>query len=265
LEEEEEDEVASPFEELEAWLIGHRRWAWKPVVKKGDGLGRTSKFSGTPWLRTGESWPACGNCHGPMHFFLQINLNELPKAKELAFGKGMLQFFHCLKEDCLYGRYCQDPYSPCLLLRIVEVERKGSAPAIPDYEGAPAFPAKSIVGWKKVADFPSEPELPELGLTYEDGKIECKEIGFDAEDAEYEDFHELARCVRGDKLAGWPDWVQAHTSYPNCRVCKKRMDTVLFNLGCDDNIPFMFADGGHGPILQCPVHKDVLAFTWDSG
>jgi len=43
------------------------------------------------------------------------------------------------------------------------------------------------------------------------------------------------------------------------------MDTIVFQIGSEDNIPFMFADGGQGPITQCSDHKDVLGFSWDSG
>lgn len=250
---------------FEPWLKSVKRWAWIPKVLKKDGSSTASKFGGIPWLRNGEAWPPCGECKGPMHFFFQIYLNKLPREVSGRFGEGMLQFFHCLKEGCLYGKYCQDPFTPCMLARIVVVGKSGVTTTIPDYEGAPAFSPRLISGWKKVADYPSEQDFEEFGLSYKNDKVECKELKLVIDDVDYDDFSQLRRCVKGDKLAGWADWVQIHTSYPQCTRCNKRMDTIVFNLGADDSIPFMFADGGHGPIVQCPDHKDVLGFSWDSG
>src|SRR5262245_52147353 len=38
------------IERLEPWLAKHRRPAWRPVVKEGDGPATASKFCGTPWI-----------------------------------------------------------------------------------------------------------------------------------------------------------------------------------------------------------------------
>ena len=35
------------IEKLEPWLAKHRRLAWKPLVKEGDGPATASKFSAT--------------------------------------------------------------------------------------------------------------------------------------------------------------------------------------------------------------------------
>jgi hypothetical protein len=250
---------------LEPWLKRHQRWAWKPIIRKGDGPTVASKFGGAPWLGDQESWPLCGHCNGPMHLFVQINLEKLPSDLLGKYGHGLLQFFHCLQDDCLYGKYCQDPFTPCMLVRVVEPSETDRLPQIPKYNDRPGFSPRMITGWKKVADFPGAAEFPELGLTYENGKLECAELDFVDENVAIEDFLRLHRCLAGDKLGGWPNWVQVHTSYPKCPRCMNRMDTVVFQVGADDNIPFMFADGGYGPILQCPVHMDVLGFSWDSG
>jgi uncharacterized protein YwqG len=64
----------------------------------------------------------------------------------------------------------------------------------------------------------------------------------------------------GDKLAGWPAWVQ-HTEYPACPRCGEQM-ILVFQADSEDNIPYMFGDVGCGHITQCPQRKDVMAFGW---
>ena len=78
---------------------------------------------------------------------------------------------------------------------------------------------------------------------------------------------EVKECVptyERDKVGGWPAWVQV-VEYPKCPQCDGRMDSVVFQLTSGDKVPFHLADGGRGPILQCPKHKRVLAFPWSSG
>jgi uncharacterized protein YwqG len=70
----------------------------------------------------------------------------------------------------------------------------------------------------------------------------------------------ICRCAGGDKLGGWPGWIQ-WPEYPNCRVCEQRMDYV-FQIDSQDNLPWMWGDSGCGHIFQCSVHKDVVAFCW---
>jgi uncharacterized protein YwqG len=268
-------------QQLAPWFERNKRPAWKPVVEAGDNPITASKFAGTPWLAPGESWPTCGNCKQAMRLFVQVNLATVPKDLETRFGTGLLQLFVCIKEDCLYMQAYGDPFSKCLLARLVQPEGRAASIKIPlfnDQFNGP-FPAKMITGWGKLDDYPSSQDFSDLGLNFPNdslrrmgsapreylvGRLECKELGFAAE-IPADDYYPLDRCIAGEKLAGWADWVQVHTSYPNCPRCNKRMDTIVFQIGSEDNIPFMFADGGQGPITQCPDHKDVLGFNWDSG
>ena len=71
---------------------------------------------------------------------------------------------------------------------------------------------------------------------------------------------EIANGEPGDKLAGWPAWVQG-VEYPSCALCGSRM-LQLFQVDSEDNIPFMFGDVGCGNITQCPEHKEIVAFGW---
>ena len=64
----------------------------------------------------------------------------------------------------------------------------------------------------------------------------------------------------GDKLAGYPMWVQG-VEYPNCPVCNEQM-RLLFQIDSNDNLPYLFGDAGCGHITQCKTHKDQIAFGW---
>jgi uncharacterized protein YwqG len=64
----------------------------------------------------------------------------------------------------------------------------------------------------------------------------------------------------GDKLGGWPDWIQG-VEYPACPRCGNAMKTI-FQLDSQDHIDHMFGDAGVGHVTQCPTHPDVLAFGW---
>ena len=67
-----------------------------------------------------------------------------------------------------------------------------------------------------------------------------------------------------DKLAGYPRWVQ-DPQYPNCPLCDRSMERLIFEFASDDNIPFLWGDGGTGYFLQCPKHKEQVAFLWQCG
>jgi uncharacterized protein YjbI with pentapeptide repeats/uncharacterized protein YwqG len=69
---------------------------------------------------------------------------------------------------------------------------------------------------------------------------------------------------RGDKLAGYPNWVQ-DIEYPNCPICDRVMDRLIFEFDSDDNVPYLWGDVGTGYIVQCPEHKERVTFFWQCG
>ena len=256
------------IKKLGPWLAKHRRPAWKPVVEANDGPPTASKFSGTPWIGEGAPWPACGNCQKPLQPFLQLDLGALPEELGQAFGTGMLQLFYCIRDDC-QGVGGWEPFADDLS-RVRVVHPKGSPRkgGIPDTD--PRFPAKRIVGWERFLDLPKPDEHEALGLKYVyDHKagtvrLECEELVLFLDNITDSGLAEhIGNSELGDKLAGWPAWIQS-VEYPNCPRCGKRM-TYVFQVDSEDNIPFMFGDVGCGHITQCPNHKDVVAFGWACG
>jgi uncharacterized protein YwqG len=88
-------------------------------------------------------------------------------------------------------------------------------------------------------------------------------FGLDLE-AQDDDGRELAETISaaaaGDKLGGWPHWIQG-VEYPSCPRCAARM-ALVFQLDSNDNLDFMFGDAGVAHVTQCPQHPDVVALAW---
>ena len=267
------DEVVK---QLDVWITRHQRHAWNPCVKIGEpGAPTGSRFGGVPWFAEHEAWPACGVCHRPMQFFLQLNLAELPRSWKGKPDYGLLQLFYCIGDDCETERDSWEPFDPGHLVRILfpNNDRPGSA----NHAAQSPFPVRTITGWEHLTDLPHPEDHRELGLdyTYDSDagtvQIECADpvlkIGPVGREATNKDgFHvaeAIGQCLEGDKLGGWPCWAQG-AEYPVCPECAGRMMLLLQVDSCD-NVPFMFGDAGCAHITQCPRHPQRLAFGWACG
>lgn len=226
-------------------LAPHRRSTWTPEVVDGEGLPDGSRLGGGPWLRPGEAWPACGSCGRAMQLFVQLNARDLPPPAARALEGGLLQFFYCTSDDdsCVVDSEPWAPFAPTAFLRLVaRDDLGGGTAAVP---GPGMFPPKRIVGWTESHDYPGWEEAVDLvGLTDEESD-ELSEEGFP---------------LSGEKLLGWPHWVQG-VEYPDCPECGERME-LLFQVASEQNIPYMFGDIGVGHVTQCPRHRSRLAFGW---
>jgi uncharacterized protein YwqG len=196
---------------------------------------------------------------------MQLDLARLPPELESRFGSGLLQFFFCTECD---GGWSCEAFDKSQLVRVVHgISGPTSQELPPEVE---LFPPRTIVGWEPVVDLPETPDHERLGIKYTNDfkaktvRIECPEVGLDtvlAFDEGGDDVEEMIGSARGgDKLAGWPAWVQ-DVEYPKCPLCRGRMQ-VVFQLDSEDNVPYMWGDVGTGHIVQCPEHRDVLAFAW---
>jgi uncharacterized protein YwqG len=248
-------------EKLEPWLAKYRRPAWKPIVEEGDRLVTASKFAGTPWIGQDAPWPDCGRCEQPLPLFLQLDLGSLPDELGQRFGTGLLQLFYCTRERCQgFGGW--EPFVDDLN-RVRVVHPAGQALQASMRDG---LPPRQIVGWERFIDLPTPEEHADLGLKYvwnhkaRTLSIACQELGLSFNDLPYDSAEEIANSRPGDKLAGWPAWIQG-VEYPSCPQCRTRM-VHLFQVDSEDNVPFMFGDVGCGHITQCPEHKEVVAFGW---
>jgi hypothetical protein len=180
-------------------------------------------------------------------------------------GPTGLQLFYCTRDEC-QGSGGWEPFADDLSrVRVVRPSGPGLEASVP--QQASSFPAKRIVGWTRFLDLPDPEEHDELSLrsAYDFGagtiRLVCPELGFDLTNPINEcPVEEIANSELGDKLAGWPAWIQ-NVEYPNCPRCGRRMELV-FQVDSEDHVPFMFGDVGCGHVTQCPEHKEVVAFGW---
>jgi len=225
-----------------------RASCWIPVVTEGAGAATSSKFAGIPALKKGEDWPRCGQCKDPMPLFVQLNLEEIPaSSKQSKDTRGIIQLFFCTKNDC--DTSC-DAKKPAFLARLIKATELGDLATALKKPVTTLCPEKVIVGWRQREDYPpfeadvelSDEELNVIWSEYD------KENGFPRP---------------GDKLLGWPNWVQGE-NYPSCPVCGEDMFCNIFQVDSQDNLPFAFGDMGNGHIFLCPKHPDQVTFTWAS-
>lgn len=240
---------------LQPWRAKHKRTAYAPKLGKGF---HRSRFGGRPEMSPGEPWPSCAECESPMSFLLQLELTALPRRPA---GDGLLQLFYCGKDD---GCSTWEPFSGTQLVRLVNGDLKHRSPA----EGSVEQPLRTIVGWDPVDDYPGTQEMEELGLRFDYDfrskkvHVTCQEVGFDEANLDMEIYtaEAVTSARTGDKLFGWPHWVQG-AEYPACPECGTRMELV-FQVDSEQGVEIMFGDVGVGHITQCPNHPGALAFGW---
>jgi uncharacterized protein YwqG len=237
---------------LRSKIKGMRRPAFRPIIEEGDGPTAGSKFSGRAYIPDKENWPTCPNCKRPMQLFLQLDLGSLPKELEGCFGKGLLQMFYCTsyEPNCEVDHSGWVPFSKNGVVRVITPKGPGKELKIPTIERY--FPAKRIVGWQPVDDYPGLEVMDELGI----GIVNETYDRIFKEDSE----RKWPSPDQKDKLGGWPFWCQG-PEYPQCPKCGKTM-RLLFQLDSEDNLPYMFGDVGTGHVTQCEDHLDVVAFGW---
>lgn len=249
------DELAERFE---PWRAKQMRTAWEPRI--GGARGR-SKFGGEPELRDGEAWPVCTTCRAPMSFLLQLEFSTLPKP---VAGAGLLQLFYCSTDDG--GCETWAPFSGTSVARLVDGALVRRAPPA----GIDSQPERVIAGWDAVEDFPNSQEHEALGarrslhlrLRANTVHIVCDALGFDEAGLDLEECSAevIASASVGDKLFGWPHWVQGE-EYPLCPRCHAKMKLV-FQVDSEAGVSLMFGDAGIAHLTQCETHPDVLAFGW---
>lgn len=182
-----------------------------------------------------------------MQLFVQINSEHLPDEAREYLEAGILQLFYCTNwdEECEVKCEAFFPFSKASLVRIIEPGDSNDLVTSPVKD---SFPPKRIIGWHSVTDYPDWEELKRMGA----------EVQLNNE--EHEQVLESHEPKIGEKLGGWPAWVQG-VEYPQCPECQEQMQHV-FQVDSNQNIPYMFGDVGCGHITQCRNHPHVLAFGW---
>lgn len=225
-------------DEVLARIAHLRRRAYKPVVEAGDGVAADTKFGGTPYLAPGSNWPLCGNCKEPIALVLQLNPSQMPEPLRKTYGTDLIQLFYC--NDCA-SEGGWEPFSATSVARQVAIAGDSADPG-----RRPARELEPLVirGWTAVDDYPGWEERSGLGVELEDDEADIAD--------------ELTHA--GEKLSGWPHWIQA-VEYPSCPECGTTM-RLVFQIDSGGHVDINLGDMGCGHLTQCPDHKQVLAFAW---
>jgi Domain of unknown function (DUF1963) len=196
---------------LRGKFLKEARKAFLPVVSTStanESLIET-KFGGRPFVEAQKyPWPAC-TCGKKMLFFLQLNSNSLPEKLEMKekYFDGLLQLFYC-GADC--GVESWSPFSAGHCVRVVKSGDLNAGQAGAVEKGVEnVFPFKRVLNWTEKTDYISATELSESG-----------EMDDDAESEFVDEVTEELKNLSGEKLFGWPCWVQG-VEYPKCRKCNK--------------------------------------------
>lgn len=243
-EDDDDPEADEPEAEREAWIARWSRRPFTPSTREGDGPVTASKFGGAAFLRAGEPWPVCGGCGKPMSFFAQLDLAALPAGLDYPHREGMVQLFYCTGSDpvCEVDHEAWQPFGKSSLARWLSASELASKPA--PAQDPTGEPAAVLVSWEQ-----GLPELP----GYEEDVPPPPESMEELDD-------ETLRPRPGDKIGGWPAWVQG-PEYPKCPQCKTRM-VYLLQLESNGLCRHQFGDLGAGHLSQCPNHPEVVAFGW---
>lgn len=221
-----------------------KRTAYIPkTVEQAHTFSAESKFGGFPYLRNVFDWPVCPGCNKNMQLFVQLDMSRLPERASTS----LLQLFYCTSEEpqCEIDQEAWSPFGESTVCRKIQVEGD-SAKHMPLMDEI--YPERKIVGWEAKDDYPNWEELNDMGIDMDEEHM----------DLLYE--NEIGTPLAGDKLFGWPYWVQG-VEYPKDPKTGSTMQ-LLFQIDSEVNLPFMFGDSGAGHITQSPDNDEVLAFGW---
>jgi len=198
-----------------------------------------------------------------MRFLLQLDFDAIPSSSLPRPTSSLLQLFYCSTDDgtCETWR----PHSGTHHFRT----RTRDA----TIQSGPIEPLNRVLigGWREFDDFPSAAEHTTLGIDYDydfragvvavrcaDPPIVLPKLALEMEVAEI-----IANAAPGDKLLGWPSWVQG-VEYPQCPRCEQYM-SLVFQIDSNDNLDYMFGDAGIAHVTRCNMHPDEFAFGWACG
>lgn len=236
------------IEKAKAKLQAFIKKAYLPIVKvatpKHDA---TTKFGGLPYLRNNKDWETCPSCKQNMQLFVQLNLETLPL--KYSNSKGLIQLFYCTNEaKCELSQDNFLPFSQGVVARKIQV-KGNSATQKPNL--AKVFEEKQVTTWETIDDYPSPEEYVDLGIEIDRNTVEL------LEDAD------ICLPAPGDKLGGWPYWLQ-YREYIEDEADDESEFSHLLQLDSQDNLPFDFGEGGLAYLMYNPKKDEELALLWQS-
>lgn len=185
----------------------------------------------------GERWPCCPRCEQPLHLVVQLRSSDLPPEWAERTGPGIFRLLYCLSE-CEVDGEGWEPGSEVHHVARLPLDAEGEMPG--DGRALPAF---RFTGWEPIDDLPHQEDMDRP-----------------LSPARRDDYYGSRRPLSGDKLGGWPMWVQG-PERPSCPDCREPM-TVLFQVDSHGHLDFMWGDTGCAHLSFCEQHPHRLAFGW---
>lgn len=228
-------DYAAIWSEIVPRIAAAQRESWQPVcTESGEGL---THFGGIPALEAGTHWPVCGKCSRLMPLFLQLASADLPQGARDTFPEGLLQVFFCTA--CMPF----EPFSNAALVRVLpdhaQLQQSDERPEL-------LLKSRWVTNWLELPDYPEPGDTPAPEM--------------DLDELEIEALFESGYPRQGDKLLGWPYWIQ-DPERPSCPECELPM-TTLFQLDSNGNLDYMWGDGGVAHMFWCPHHPHAMALVW---
>ena len=254
-------EVQAPLSEAEA--EEQRRWEAvaglpklaafvrdaRPLRAAGPGDTPVGRAGGAARLAPGEAWPCCPRCARPMRLMLELD-EAAPSG-----GDGLLQVFYCTSTEPHCEVETEAFFAGAGRSKLIRVLPKaGAAPCPYPVAGAPpgedGGPDLALARGAPVPDLPGQEALSELAPRL----------------AEKDDLGELIEGLprAGDKVGGWPAWVQG-VEAPPCPRCAAPMDQLRAQLDSDGASGWQWGDLGRAYVLGCAAHPDEVDLVWQSG
>lgn len=247
------------LETIQRKLAAFRLSAFVPQCVDGDLGPAHSKFAGVAWINAGEAWPVCEYCKKPMQLLLQLSLSELPSSVPGWPAQGFAQVFYCTTEKTYCEQRGEDAFSPFGKFLCARVLERGGSPQFTETPVENPLPARSITGWQSKDDYPAPAELGDVApdVLSEEEADGLFDLIIQASDGDEE---VEPTTLPGDKLGGWPMWLQ-DPHHPECPECSAPMEYVA-QIRSNGNLDFNFGDCGIAHLHRCSKHPQVLGFSW---
>ena len=212
-----------------------RRTGFLPNLEPGEGAPRGSRLGGRPFVPQGEAWPMCGGCGRQLELLVQLSWSELPEPAQKLLPPGLYQLFLC-DSPCQVEEEGWNPFARSTLARMLPLDTPGSVASGAD--GGSQLPPRRISSWAVRDELPRYVELASrLDSERADEAAEAaRERGLEA--------------APGEKLLGWPHWIQ-DAEHPRCRRCPTLNMNVIFQVDSNKGLPVSFADSGIGFWVRC--------------
>lgn len=219
-----------------------------------------SYVGGRPFLPTGASWPTDDDRH-ELVFLAQVNFQEVPHLGPGWPRDGLLQWF--CGDDDTYGLDWDDAGQPRPeaggFVRWVPAQQLGSPEGGPDGPVPEAEFSPLLTTGPVAVRFRLDRDLPSFNEVYESGGERWEALADAYDELSVDDDFSPAG---GDKVGGWPNFVQAATFPASERPAAR----AVLQLDAETGAFSEWGDVGCAHVVGVPselAEGDLSSFVWD--